>query len=167
MTRIEVIAIGNDKVYSVSAIVVSGKGDVYLISRKKDSDFHMSRHASGETHWKSTKLKIFEKIRKGKPIKNFDGIESLGLEGFGLDSLPELYKEYEIKQYDGLFCLDMRQYKDKAFNMQVAMLTENGLPSLLTMSSLLDKRQICIFPDCNPMIAVVVGSAKQDSDAKT
>ena len=148
--------------YSVGAIVVSAKGDVYVINRIADSGFHLSRHASGETHWKSTKPQLSQKIREGQPIKEFKGIEFLGLHGFGLDSLPKLFEEYEIKQYDGIFCIDMRQYKDKQFNMAVWILTEEGLPSLLT-SSKLENRQICIFPECHPMIAIIVGTAKEHS----
>lgn len=170
-TRIEIIALGNEKVYSVGAIVVKAKGDIYLIHRNKESDFHLSRHASGKTHWKSVKSKIFEKIGEGTPIKEFKGIESLGVSGFGIDSLPEIYTEYVVKRYDGVFCIDMRRYKDLAFNMQVYMLTEEGLPTLLTCSSLLENRQICIFPECNPMISIIVGSAKEKrlkaNDAKT
>ena len=150
--------------YSVGAIVVSAEGDVYLIDRIKDNDFHLSRHASGKTHWKSTKRKIFQKIREGQPIKEFKGIEFLQLVGFGLDSLPELYKEYEMEKYDGVFCIDMRQFKDKAFNMAISMLTEEGLPSIVSASKLLKDRQICIFPECRPMIAITVGNARTESE---
>ena len=159
-TRIEIIAIGNEKVYSVGAIVVSAKGDVYVINRIEDSGFHLSRHADGETHWKSTKPKLTQRIRKGQPITEFKGIEFLGTTGFGLDSLPELYKEYKMEEYDGVFCIDMRQFKDKAFNMAVSMLTEEGLSSIVSSSKLLKDRQICIFPECHPMIAITIGNAR-------
>ena len=55
--------------------------------------------------------------------------------------------------------IDMRQYKDAAFNMSISMLTEEGLPSLLVGTKSLDNRQISIFPECNPMIAIAVGTA--------
>jgi hypothetical protein len=84
------------------------------------------------------------------------------MHGFGLDSLPILYKEYMIREYDGIFCIDMRNYKDKAFNMQIYMLTKESLPSLLSMPSLLENRQICIFPECQPLISIIVGSAKKE-----
>jgi hypothetical protein len=159
-TRIEIIAIGNNMVYSVGAVVVSPRGDVYLIHRFKDSDFHMSRHASGERHWTSTKTKLFEKIGKGKPIEEFEGIESLGTSAFGVDSLPRLYKEYKMKKYDGIFCIDMRQFMGKPFNMLVSILTKEGLSSLVSNSERLENRQICLFPECTPMVAVTVGTAK-------
>jgi hypothetical protein len=161
-TRIEIIAIGNENVYSVGAVVVSEKGDVYVINRIKDSGFHLSRHADGETHWKSTEPKLYQKIRKGKPITEFKGIEFLGIHSFGLDSLPKLYKEYKMKDYDGVFCIDMRQFKDKHFNMAVSMLTEEGLSSIISSSKLLKDRQISIFPECNPMIAITIGNARTE-----
>jgi len=164
-TRIEVIAIGKEKVFSVGVVVVSAEGDVYLIHKIKDNDLHLSRHASGETHWKSTKTKWSQIIRKGQPIKEFRGIEFLETAGFGIDSLPELYREYKMKKSDGVFCVDMRQYKEAAFNMTVALLTDEGLPSLVTMSKLLKNRQICVFPDCRPMVMITVGDARMN-DAK-
>jgi hypothetical protein len=164
--RIEIIAIGNEKVYSVGAIEVSAEGDVYVFNRIEDSGFHLSRHASGETHWISTKPKLFQRIRKGQPIAEFKGIEVLGTTGFGLDSLPELYKEYKIKEYDGIFFIDMRQYKDKAFNMAISILTEEGLSTIVSSSKLLKDRQICIFPECYPMIAITIGNPNTER-AKT
>ena len=165
-TRIEIIAIGNEKVYSVGAIVVSAKGDVYLSHKIKDSDFHLSRHASGETHWKSNKIKLCQHIRKGQPIKEFKGFEFLQLYAFILDALPELYKEYNMKVCDGVFCIDRRAFSKGAFNIQVGILTKEGLPSLLTSSERLSKRQVYIFPNCHPMIAITVGDAQIES-AKT
>lgn len=53
----------------------------------------------------------------------------------------------------------MREYQGAAFNMQIAILTEEGLPSLFTSSNLLGNRQMYIFPDCHPMIAITVGDA--------
>lgn len=159
-TRIEIIAIGKEKVYSVGAVVVSAGGDVYLVQKMKYGDYHLSRHASGVAHIKSTKTKLFEKLWTGKPIKEFKGIEFLQTSGFILDALPELYKEYKMKVCDGVFCVDRRAYSEGAFNMQVGILTKEGLPSLLTMSEGLLKRQVYVFPDCHPMIVITVGDAK-------
>jgi hypothetical protein len=158
ITTIEIIAIGKEKVYSVGSMVVSESGDVYFNHCVLDSDFHLSRHASGETHWKSEELRLSQYIRKGQPIKEFKGIEFLQTVGFGVDSLPEVYKEYQLKKNDGVFCIDMRQYKGVAFNMFLYMITEEGLPALVSETKLLN-RQISIFPDCHPMIAIVIGEA--------
>jgi hypothetical protein len=127
-TRIEVIAIGNDAMYSVGTIVVSPEGDVYQNFNRKNSDFHTSRHASGATHWKSKKERIFQKIRNGKPIKDFKGIESLTSQGFGLESLPRLFEEYKMEKCNGVFAIDMREYADQSFNLHMWILTAEGFP---------------------------------------
>jgi hypothetical protein len=158
--RIEIIAIGKGRIYSVGAVVVSPKGDVYQISKTNGSDLHVSRHSSGETHWRSIKHQISEKIRDGKPIGEFRGIEFLSTYAFGLESLPRLYEEYKLKKCNGIFSIDMREYEHAAFNMTFAILTGEALPSLLTGTQLLKKRQIYIFPDCHPMVAIVVGEAR-------
>lgn len=160
MVRIEIIATGEDKIYSVGAISVSKNGDVYVIHKTAGSDFHTSRHADGKMHWKSRQYNFFQKIREGIPIKDFKGIEFLGTHGFGLDSLPQLYKEYRMKKCNGIFAIDMREYKQASFNMSIAILTEEGLPSLYTSWKNLKKRQIYIFTDCHPMIAVTIADAK-------
>jgi len=103
--RIEIIAVGRDTIYSVGAIEVSDKGDVYFFHKASGS--HISRHASGRVH---TKLRDGGKlqIRDGPPIHEFRGYELIGTFAFGLDSLPELYKEYRMQECDGIFAIDMR-----------------------------------------------------------
>jgi hypothetical protein len=155
---IEVIAVGNDAMYSVGAIVVSPVGDVYQIFKMRNLDFHTSRHASGVTHWKSNKAQIFQNIRQGKPIKEFKGIEYLTTPSFSLESLPRLYDEYKMEKSNGVFAIDMREYAGQPFNLHVAILTEEGFPSLLANSKLLGKRQLYVYPDCHPMIAMTAGA---------
>ena len=152
--------------YYVGEIVVSEEGDVYLNYRIKDSgDFHLSRHASGITHWKSRRKILCQHIRKGQPIKEFKEFEDW-LQYFSLDALPELYKEYKMKVCDGIFCVDRRAYSKGAFNMRVGISTKESLSSLLKRSELLSKRQIYVFPDSHPMIAITIGDAQVES-AKT
>jgi len=160
MIRIEIIAIGEEKIYSVGAVKVSQKGDVYVIHKMKDVGLHTSRHSSGRTHWKSENNKVFVKIREGTPMKDFRGIEFLEAHGFGLDSLPQMYKEYRMKKCNGIFAVDMREYGKAAFNMSIAILTEEGLPRLYESWKNLRKRQIYIFTDCHPMIAITIADAK-------
>jgi len=162
------MALGKEKVFSIGEIVIQAKGDIYLIYKFKKSDLYLSRHASGKTHWKANKQKFYNKIREGMPTKNFKGIELLSTQSFGMNNLPDSFDEYVKKRSDGIFCVDMRQYKnnDTPFNMLVYMLTKEGLSSLLAFSRLLENTQICLFPNCNPMISIIVGKAKL-SDAKT
>lgn len=160
MKRIEIVAIGKDKIYSVGYVTISKDGDVYQIHKAFGSDMHTSRHASGSMHWKSRTVNLYQEIRKGVPIKDFKGIEFLGSTGFGLNSLPELYTESKMKKCNGIFAVDMREYKDAAFNMSVAILTKEGLPRLFDSWQKMKKRQIYLFTDSHPMIAITVADAK-------
>jgi len=165
MQRIEVIVIGKDKkLFSVAAVSVSKKGDVYLAYKCKDiPSFHVSRHSSGKRHVKS-KL-FYEKIPLGvmPPIAEFMGIESLGGQAFGIDSLLELYSEYQLKRCDGIFMIDMRSYKGKKFNLQTFILTKEGLNDLYN-HTLLKNRQIYLFVESIPMIAIVAGIFNEKYD---
>jgi len=160
MKRIEIIAIAKEKIYSVGYVTISKDGDVYLIHKAAGSDIHTSRHASGKMHWKSPSNSFFQEIRKGVPIEDFKGIEFLGTWAFGLDSLPELFTKSKMKKCNGIFAIDMREYKDAAFNMSVTIFTEEGLISLFNSSKNLKKRQIYLFTDSHPMIAIMVADAK-------
>ena len=156
-TRIEVVAMGSEAMYSVGALILSLDGDIYYATKLRGDDFHLSRHSSGATHWKSNKMKVFQKIRNGKPIEDFEGIEFLLTTGFGLESLPRLFDEYKMKKSNGVFAIDMREYMGQPFNLSLAILTPEAFPSLLTGTELLGKRQIYVYPDCHPMLAITAG----------
>jgi len=161
MIRIEIVTIGADKIYSVGYIQVSKKGEVYYFNKVCSSDMHISRHCSGQTHMKSRQTGYFQKIREGISIHNFAGIEFLGTRAFGLNSLPELFSEYKMKKHNGLFAIDLREYKNSAFNMSIAIMTEEGLPQLYESWKKFKKRQIYLYTDCHPMIAITIADAKQ------
>ncbi len=165
MTKIELIAVGKDKIYSVGAIKTSKEGDVYLIY-KIAGDFHLSRHTGGETHWKSKEIPFGPSIRKGKPIEDFKGIEFLGTHAFGLNSLPELYKEYKMKKNNGIFAFDMREYENEYFNMSVAILTKEGLPQLYENWKEHRKRQIYLYTENDPMLAITIISSRNKDSGK-
>lgn len=159
--KIEIIAIGENKIYSAGAIEMSPNGDIYIVYKiKGDGGFHTSRHRDGKLHWKSKKCNVFIKIGDRVPIKNFNGIEFLGTHAFGLGSLPELYTEYKMKKCNGIFAIDMKEYKDSAFNMTVSILTEDGLPALYNNWKEKGKRQIYIYTNSHPMIAIMAADIK-------
>ena len=160
--RIEIVAIGEKEAYAVGAIVISPKGDVYITHKMKDSNFHTSRHASGELHWKSQKEKISKKIRDRTPIEGFKGLENLGTWAFGLKSLPKLHEEYNVKQCSGIFIFDMRDYSEAAFNLSISMLTKEGLQILSKLWKKLAKAHTYVYSDCHPMIAITVFDAKKN-----
>src|SRR3989344_4754196 len=165
MQRIEVIVIGKDKkLFGVASVSVNKKGDVYLAYKCKDiTSLHVSRHSSGKRHMKNKLLD--EKISLGvmPPISEFVGIESLGGQAFGIDSLLELYNEYQFKKCDGIFAIDMRNYKGTKFNLQTFILTKEGLNDLYR-HTLLKNRQIYIFLESTPMIAIVRGIFNEKYD---
>lgn len=65
-----------------------------------------------------------------------------------------------MKKCNGIFAVDMREYQNAAFNMVIAILTEEGFPYLIKSSKNFKKRQIHTSTDCHPMIAIIVGDAK-------
>lgn len=154
--RIEIVAIGKEKAYSVGAVVISQKGDVYVIHKIIGTDFKTSRHTSGQRHWKSIKNKIFTKLSNSKPINDFKGIEFLGTWGFGLESLPHLHKEYKMKKCNAIFVIDMRDYTKTAFNMFIAILTKEGLPMLNQLWEKHKKTHTFVFAESHPMVAITI-----------
>lgn len=161
MVKIEIVAIGEGKIYSAGYVQVSKKGEVYYFQKGRSSDMHISRHCSGQVHLKSRQIGYFQKIREGISIDNFIGIEFLGTIAFGLNSLPDLFSEYKMKKHNGIFAIDLREYKNSAFNMSVAILTKEGLPQLYESWKKFKKKQIYLYTDCHPMIAITIADAKQ------
>lgn len=153
MKRIEIIAVGKEKIYSIGTICVSKKGDVYHVYKMYGSDLHSSRHADGKLHWQSKKPKLFQKIREGLPIEKFTGIEYLETTGLNLNSLPEVYREYKMKKCNGIFAIDIREFKNTSVNIVIAILTKEGLPLLYALKHF-GKHQIYLYTDSYPMIAI-------------
>ena len=150
-TKIEIIATDGLKIYSVGKVEISEKGDIYII--QKPHDVHLTRHADGKRHVKSKKGNIFLKQSKSVPINKFKGVEFLGTYIFKFESLP-YFKEYKKRKSNGIFAIDMRHYKKNTFNMAFAILTEEGIPKLYEDWKNPTKKQIYIYTESNPMIAI-------------
>ena len=162
MVKIEIIAIEENKFYSVGMIEVNKKGDVYLFHKNKHGEEHTSRHASGEVHMQYTDFR--RQIRKGIPIDYFKGIEFLEVCSFGMQSLAEYHNEYEIKKYDGLFAIDMRQYKNTYFNLSFAIFTDESIGDLYKNISKYKKSQLYLYTDCHPKIAICAFDARNQEE---
>ena len=80
-----------------------------------------------------------------------------------IDRGIELYNEYQFKKCDGIFAIDMRNYKGTKFNLQTFILTKEGLNDLYR-HTLLKNRQIYIFIESTPMIAIVSGIFNEKYD---
>lgn len=156
MVRIEIVAYREGKVYSVGVIEVRKKGDVYHIPKILNDDFHTSRHADGTFHWKSKKSNFIHDLGKRIPIKNLKGVEFLGIQTFSTEGLSKIYNEYRFRKCDGIFVIDMKDYANGKLNMSIALLTKEGLPKLYDYWKEHNKRQICIFTSCNPMVAILM-----------
>lgn len=157
---IEIIAVGLKKIYSAGKICITPKGDVYYAYKlRNDKGSHISRHRDG-TLWMSGQDKV--QIRKLKNISDFSGLEFIGTHGFGLNSLPLIYEEYKLKKSDGIFAIDMRNYEDGRFNLNIAIFTEEGLPKLLNSFKWGHKKQFYLYTDCNPKIAIVALEVKKN-----
>ena len=161
MIRIKLIAMSEEKLFSIGEVCISKKGDVYVVPKTgSDDGFHTSRHAEGKLHWKSKTMGKIS-IREAKPIKDFKGIEFLNTIALNLDVLSTRFKEIEFKKCNGIFVFNACEYKDTVFNMTVAMLTEEGIPSLYTCVKNCKKRQIYIYTESNPMIGIIIFDGKQ------
>ncbi|ODS42722.1 MAG: hypothetical protein MSIBF_05340 [Candidatus Altiarchaeales archaeon IMC4] len=165
--RIKINAIGYDydkniKIFSVGSVEVGKNGDVYIIhDSRHEFQCHTSRHASGKVHWTSNDERFCKKIRDGLPIKDFKGLEFLETHSFGLDMLPGHFNDYSMSKYDGIFTIDMRAYKNSAFNLFIYMLTDEGYSQLFDNLKKFKKRQLTIFLDSHPMIALVAVDVKE------
>lgn len=150
------------KIYSAGKIHITPKGDVYHIFKHKgDKGFHASRHTDGKLHWKSRTTK--RHIRNLKSINDFSGFEVITTQGFDLESLPNIFDEYKIKKSDGIFAIDMRSYEKGRFNLSVAIFTDEGIPTLLNSFPFGHKKQIYLYTNCNPKIALIALEIKKGS----
>jgi hypothetical protein len=154
--RIEIIALGENKIYSAGAVTITRNGDVYYAHNIRHTDSHFSRHKSGETHFVSKSLNYRYSMDKRVPIEDFTGIEFFGTQAFGLESLPHLYSDYKLKRCQGIFAVDMREYITGSFNLTVAILTKEGLPRLYETWQNETKRQIYLYANSNPMVGIAV-----------
>ena len=128
-TIVELIAIGKENVYSIGKIQITSQGDIYLCSKIKAPGFdglHFSRHKDGTCHVRIKGKEIENRFEKRIPIDKFDGFEFLQTWGFGIESLPQLYKEYKLSptKYNSVVAINMRHFKDSALNIGISILSE-------------------------------------------
>jgi len=159
MVSIQIIAVGEDKIYSVGKIRVSPKGEVYYIQKYLNLvEAKYSRHVSGEIHQTIKRpdgtVEFYQKLGQRRPLKDFKGFEFFQTNAFGLDSLPNMFNEFSMKSSDGIFAVNMRRFKGKSFNLGVGMLTEEGLSNLYRLWNEHKSYQFYLYTDCYPMIAI-------------
>ena len=160
--NIEIIGVGRNSVYSIGKIQFTKQGDVYLISKIKDTGLHLSRHKDGKCHNRMKGKELFSELEKRVSINDLDGFEFLQTWAFGLDSLPELYAEYKLNKCNAIVAINMRHFKGLVFNLGIALLTEKGIPQLMNMWKDFENRQVYICAS-TPMVGIVFGAVKNKS----
>lgn len=122
-TRIEVVALDGTTFYSICKIEVTSLGEVYAILKTNPPNVSkISRHISGETHVYS---KVYQKklIYQGLNLEEFTGIEHLNTFSINIETLDKIFAEYQLKKSDGIFCIDLRHYKNATLNLRVSILS--------------------------------------------
>jgi hypothetical protein len=153
-SRIEIIALNGASFYSVGTIEVTSKGEVYAILKTMPVVSKLSRHVSGQTRVENEVIGR-QVIRRGPPLKEFLGLEYLHTMSFRRGSLEEVFRKYELKKGEGIFCVDMRAYRDSAFNIVFYILTEEGLIDFYKQFPLSSKKQMYVFYDSHPKIGLI------------
>jgi|GEM_PF-2757579 len=166
-TIIELIAVGENCVYSIGKIQVTKQGDIYLASKIKATGLeglHFSRHRDGTCHIRMKGKEIENGFEKRIPISDFDGFEFLQGWGFGLESLPILHKEYRLSptKCNSIVAINMRHFKDMPFCLGIAILTESGVHHLLNSYKDFKNRQVYICANSQPMVGIVFGAVNED-----
>ena len=153
-SRVEIIALDGDAFYSVGTVEVTSSGEVYAII-KSNVITKISRHISGQTHVENN---VIGKILKspGPPLDDFSGLEWLHQLSLSYELLESIYNEYQLKKSNGIFCIDMRAYKEKsAPNLAIGILSEEGINEFYNSHKLNSKKQFYLFWDSNPKIGLI------------
>ena len=156
--RIEIMAIGEKIIYSLGAVEVTEDGDFYLFIKYEGSPSKFSRHKSGTLIVENEVIGRLL-IRKGEPIESFRGVEHIATVATGLGVLDTSFTEYEMKQCDGIFCIDMRMYERSAFNLLVYMLNKGSIRNFLETALQFSKQQYYLYPGSYPLIGMVAVDA--------
>ena len=158
-SRIEIIALNGESFYSVGTVEVTSKGEVYAVFKTMPVISKLSRHVSGEVHVQNEVIGN-QVIRKGVPLRKFKGLEHLHSMAFGKDNLKEVFKEYELNKGQSIFCIDMRAYKDSAFNLVFYIMTEEGLIDFYKQFKNASKKQMYVFYESHPKIGLIALDVK-------
>ena len=145
----------DEEIYAYAKIQVSPVGDVYIFPSMGGS--HISRHASGRFHIEhefdpeNPHLGIHYRV----DIKEFKGIEGLSTFAFGaatFEAISHPQKEKYLQEPHFLF--NARDYKK--LNLQIYLLTEEGVPDFLAISEKYAKHETYLLTSSRPMVGVLV-----------
>lgn len=162
--QIMFLAIGDTGIFKIGGVSIEQKEDaieVYSYPSFKGLDFHVSRHSSGDLHWKQGEKKVDLPFEKRVPMKDFSGVEGLGTWGLSVENHDEFHPKYGSKHYDGIFLIDTRKYRGAYFNVAFYILTKEGLPTFYSVWEKYGKRQIYLYANSHPMVGMIAIDAKE------
>lgn len=166
MVKVTIICAANKNFYRVGHVNVRSSGDVYFYNSAYELDSHTSRHKDGNAHIKSNKMGYEHKIGKLIPTKELDKLEHWGTWCFGIESVHELYKEFDFSDTEGIFTINMELYKDKSFNLCFCLIGRNGLQDFYSCWKIYPIAQLYVFAGCHPMIGIAAIDASTSANKK-
>ena len=134
-----------------------------VINKIRETGLHLSRHKDGNCHVRMRDKELYKLSKKKVHINDFDGIEFIETWAFGIDSLPELYTEYNPTKCNAVVVINIRHFKGLAFNIGIALLTKSGIPQLMDMWQDFKNRQVYICASTTPMVGIVFGAYKKNN----
>lgn len=154
--KFKILATDGKKIWELFFITQSKKGDFYLGSITPGIPYKISRHVSGEMHFKLENLKIYEKLDKRQKLEEFEGLEQLLCFGVSKKAFENgLFKPYKGRKFDGSAIIDIRNYK-KGFNVMPFLISSDKISTLKSLAQSFPDCQIIIFTQPTPWIVLLI-----------
>jgi len=155
-TRIDVIALKNESIYSIAEISVSHKKDVYVITKHKKIPSKISIHSNGKKYLENKV--VGKKLINPDTLINFSEITRVLTLDFSLDNLNRIYRRFSEKKTDCYFFINMNMYPTSAFFLSFYTLSFKGISKLVKQIHEPSTEQFFIYPFSDPMIGIIAWS---------
>ncbi|MHA1972665.1 MAG: hypothetical protein ACTSW1_06725 [Candidatus Hodarchaeales archaeon] len=167
--RIEIIGLDGEKFYSLGMVEVDSKQNVYALIKLQKGVMKTSRHASGEYH-NELILNNGEKTKIGShkrvPISDLKGIETIKSFGMPIFGLEEIFNEYQLKKAQGIFCIDLREYKEGSITLTFQIVKRDAFPDIINAPAITEKKQAYIYAESDPIISLFAFTGKPIQTSK-
>jgi hypothetical protein len=119
--KIEVLAVNDTGLFHVGRVSRTS-GGVYFVPKIRRSDYHLSRHVDGTTHWRSRSERrtLLRDTSSSLEQIKFEQLCSMSLNS---TALPAYFDEYKRQTADGLFLIDLRRFRSDRASLFVALLS--------------------------------------------
>jgi len=162
--RIEIIGLDGMNFYSIGTVEVDSKQNIYIFYKEPGVIIKVTRHAGGKHHQdlidlirNKTKRRDFP---RRSPISELKGVEIVSHFALFSKNYQELFTEYKLRKTQGIFCIDLREYDNKAINLSVQIVKRDFFPDLLNTVVPTEKRQVYIYAESDPIVSMFVFSPK-------